>query len=83
MVVRVAAFSTSCLAQAAEDNKEQFFGIIRLAWKKSGIFFIRMARNVPKVIFSITIVEEYKPSGRFIWEAVILSSQQSAILNTN
>jgi hypothetical protein len=31
MVVRVAAFSTSCLAQAAEDNKEQFFGIIRLA----------------------------------------------------
>jgi len=42
-----------------------------------------MARNVPKVIFSITIVEEYKPSGRFLWEAVILSSQHSAILNTN
>ena len=46
-------------------------------------FFIRMARNVPKVIFSITIVEEYKPSGRFLWEAVILSSQHSAILNTD
>jgi hypothetical protein len=29
--------------QTAEDHKEQFFGIIRLAYYKSG-FFIRMAR---------------------------------------
>jgi len=28
--------------QAAEDDREQFFGIIRLAYNKSG-FFIRMA----------------------------------------
>jgi len=32
--------------------------------------------TVPKVIFSITIVEEYKPSGRFLWEAMILGPQQ-------
>ena len=31
VVVGVGAFSISFLAQAAEDNKEQFFGIIRLA----------------------------------------------------
>ena len=31
VVVGVAAFSISFLAQAAEDNKEEFFGIIRLA----------------------------------------------------
>ena len=29
-----------------------------------------MTRNVPKVISSITTVEEDQPSGRFIWEAV-------------
>jgi hypothetical protein len=31
MVVGVCAFLCSFLAQDAEDNKEQFFGIIRLA----------------------------------------------------
>jgi len=31
VVVGLAAFSISFFAQAAEDNKEQFFGIIRLA----------------------------------------------------
>ena len=51
--------------------------------EKSQAFFIRMTRNVPKVIFSITIVEEYKPSGRFIWEAAFspIYLSKNAILN--
>ena len=54
------------------------------AWlEPSQAFFIQMTRNVPKVILLITIVEEYKPSGRFIWEAVfsLLYFSKNAILN--